>query len=220
MDYSDILDFCGFAIYASMALVAIYGVFCAVMLVRRVSQKRFSNETDAEQFLSDVRDQLTQKNYDAVTELCDSPAYWSKAVPQLIIVAISNRQRNPTKLRRYIAEKFERDVLADLEYRLSWINTIVKSAPMLGLLGTVLGMILAFQTIGQGSETGTDPKEMADKIGIALGTTAIGLTIAIPLVMVGASINVRIGKLQDAVQQNIGGFLDDLEVAVHDEGGR
>ncbi len=220
MDYSNILDFCGVAIYTAMAVVAVYGVFCVIMLVRRVGQKRFANETDAEQFLSEVRSQVTQKNFDAVTELCDSPSYWSKAVPQLIIVAISNRQRTATKLRRFIAEKFERDVLADLEFRLSWINTIVKCAPMLGLLGTVLGMILAFEVISQGSEAGIDANLMADKIGIALGTTAIGLTIAIPLVMAGASINVRIGKLQDAVQQDIGLFLDDLEATVSDAGGR
>ena len=112
-----------------------------------------------------------------------------------------------------LAEKFERDVLADLEYRHSWIGTIVKSAPMLGLLGTVSGMILAFAKIATSQQTGTDPSALADDISLALLTTAMGLTVAIPLVLLGALVQVRIGKLQDAVQQHVGEFLDDLEAA-------
>ncbi|HID22276.1 MAG TPA: MotA/TolQ/ExbB proton channel family protein, partial [Planctomycetaceae bacterium] len=122
--------------------------------------------------------------------------------------------RSPVKIRRLLAEKFERDVLADLEYRLSWINTIVKSAPMLGLLGTVVGMINAFGKIAAASQTGADPSKLANDISFALFTTALGLTIAIPLVLAGAMINVRIGKLQDSVQHSVGEFLDDLEAAV------
>jgi len=48
----------------------------------------------------------------------------------------------------------------------------------------------------------------------------MGLIIAIPLVMGGAWINVRIGKLQDEVQQYLGVFLEDLEVAVAKTGRR
>ena len=49
---------------------------------------------------------------------------------------------------------------------------------LLGLSGTVIGMIRAFQTI---EETGvSDPKELADAISISLGSTAIGLVIAFP----------------------------------------
>ena len=50
-------------------------------------------------------------------------------------------------------------------------------------------------------------------ISFALFTTAAGLTVAIPLVLAGNAIHVRIGKLQDAVQEHLGGFLDALEEA-------
>ena len=57
-----------------------------------------------------------------------------------------------------------REILADLEYRTSWIATIVKSAPMLGLLGTVIGMISAFQDIAAMKQTGMDPSALAAPI--------------------------------------------------------
>jgi biopolymer transport protein ExbB/TolQ len=209
-----ILGILAYAIYGSMALVAVYGVFCLILLVRKISQKRFSNVA-ADQFLDEVRDGLKGKDFEAVTEVCDSPPYWSKAVPQLILVAMEHRARPIKKLRQILAESFEREVLADLEYRMSWVNTIVKTAPMLGLLGTVTGMINAFAKIsGSAATGGMNPAALADDISFALFTTAIGLAIAIPLVIGGSFITVRIGKLQDAVQQHLGVFLDDLETHV------
>ena len=211
VDLSPVLDVAAYAIYFTLGSVALYGVFCVILLVRRISQKRFSSSESANQFLEEVRDRLKQKNDDGVAELCDSPPYWSKATPQLVLLGIANRHLSIAKLRRMLAEKFETDVLSDLEYRTSWIATIVKSAPMLGLLGTVVGMINAFAGIADMQETGGVSKQLAADISFALFTTALGLAVAIPLVMAGNMIHVRIGKLQDSVQQNVGVFLDDLE---------
>lgn len=220
MDISPILEYAGTGIYIALALLAVYGVFCVILLVRRIAQKRFASQSAADRFLEDVRESLLKQDFAAVQELCDSPPFWSKAVPQLILVALANRERGTKKLRQLLAEKFERDVLADLEYRTSWINTIVKSAPMLGLLGTVIGMIAAFGKIAAAQQTGTDPSALANDISFALFTTAAGLTIAIPLVMAGAMIHVRIGRLQDSVQQHLGEFLDDFDIALSSSGGK
>lgn len=213
MDTDPIIYFVGLLIYLALAGVAAYGMFCVVLIFMRISQKRFRSTAAASDFLADCRDLLKQRKFDDVVELCDSPAYWSKAVPQLITVALTNRNNSPKKLRQILGEKFERDILANLEYRTSWVATCVKSAPMLGLLGTVVGMIAAFGKIAAAGATGTDPKALADNISLALITTALGLTIALPLVMAGNVVHVRISKLQDAVQQDLGEFLDDLAEA-------
>ncbi len=207
----DLILLAGNAINAVMGLTALFGVFWVILLLTRIRQKRFPTPTAADQFLDDIRDHLAQKDLNAVVDLCDSPPYWSKAVPQLVLVAIQNIDRPMSKLRRLLAEKFERDILASLEYGTSWIATVVKTAPMLGLLGTVLGMISAFAKIAASQNSGTDPTQLANDISFALLTTAIGLIIAIPLVLAGNLIHVRIGKLQDAVQHDLGVFLEDLE---------
>jgi len=211
---NQILEASGPVIYGAMAFAALYGVFCAILMVRKIAQKRMSDAAAAE-FLDTIREPMQHKNFDGVAEICDSPSYWSKAVPQLVLLGVANRQIGPTKLRALLAEKFERDVLADLEYQGGWITTIVKTAPMLGLLGTVTGMILAFAKIATAAQSGgVNPADLANDISFALFTTAAGLAIAIPLTILGSWVQVRIGKLTDAVQEQTTEFLSDLEAAM------
>jgi biopolymer transport protein ExbB/TolQ len=206
-----LLDFINNSIYGGLAIVAIMGVFMVILIVRRVAQKRFSSNAQAREFMDQVGGALDRRDFEAVKAICDTPAYWSKATPQLIQLAIENRGLTTPKLRRLVGERFERDVLADIEYRTSWISTVVKTAPMLGLLGTVMGMIAAFGKIAAMQQTGkTDPSVLAQDISFALFTTAIGLFIAIPLVLAGNMLQIRIGKLQDGVQEQLGEFLDHL----------
>ncbi|MBX3443609.1 MAG: MotA/TolQ/ExbB proton channel family protein [Planctomyces sp.] len=214
MDYA--LSLSGPVIYTAQALSAMYGVFLFILLMRKIREKRFASEQEAEQFLSDVRERMDRKDFEGAGEVCDSPPYWSKAVPQLILLALANRDRGVAKLRGLLTEKFERDVVADLTYRHSGISMVVKTAPMLGLLGTVTGMILAFAKIATASSTGTDPKQLADDISLALLTTMWGLTIAIPMTMLGGMVQVRISKLVDSVQEHLGEFFHDLERALSD----
>ena len=206
-----VLEVADKVIYVTLGITAMFGIFTVIMVTRRIAHKRFARPAQAESFLEEVHDNLKSGNTEAVVELCDSPRYWSKAVAQLIVVAMQNLDRPAGQVRRLMAERFEPDVLADLEYRAGWIATVVKSAPMLGLLGTVIGMINAFQTIAGSGKQGVDPSALADDIGVALFTTAIGLTVAIPMTVLGAMVSVRIGKLSDGVQEQVGRFVDDLD---------
>jgi biopolymer transport protein ExbB len=211
LSYEAILTAFGNVIYVALGAAAIYGVFLVILLMRRVAQKRFSSLRAEAEFSETVREYLRNKDFESVASHCDSPALWNKAAPQLILLAISHPELSINKLRQLLAEKFERDILADIEYRTSWVATIVKSAPMLGLLGTVVGMINAFGKIASMKQTGMDATALANDISFALFTTAMGLAVAIPLVLAGAALHVRIGKLQDSVQQVIGDFLADWD---------
>jgi len=214
--FNFLLQLSGPVIYGLQAITAVWGVFLFILLMRKIAEKRFKTPAEADGFLEEVREKLEKKDFDGVAEVCDSPPYWSKAVPQLILVALANRDRGIAKLRGMLSERFERDVVADLTYRHSGISMVVKTAPMLGLLGTVTGMILAFAKIATASSTGTDPKALADDISLALLTTMWGLTIAIPMTMMGGMVQVRIGKLVDAVQEQLGEFFHDFEKAIKD----
>ncbi|HEX6690976.1 MAG TPA: MotA/TolQ/ExbB proton channel family protein [Burkholderiales bacterium] len=70
-----------------------------------------------------------------------------------------------------------RHVAHDLERFLTTLGTIATAAPLLGLFGTVIGMIEIF---GSQSPTGTNPQQLAHGISIALYNTAFGIAIAIP----------------------------------------
>jgi biopolymer transport protein ExbB len=195
-------------VYVTQMIIAVYGIYLLIVMFRQLSRKKFSSRGTAQKFLDELKEQLDQRDVEGIANLCDSPAYWAKAVPQLVLVALQNTHLTPTKLRRLLGETFEREVLADFDFRQTWIVTIVRAAPMLGLLGTVMALIAAFTKIGTLQQQGTDPSALAGDIGHALLTTAFGLAIAIPLTLAGNMIHVRIGMLQHSVQEQLGRFLE------------
>ena len=74
-------------------------------------------------------------------------------------------------------EEAGRAVAHDLERFLTTLGTIAAAAPLLGLFGTVIGMIEIF---GSQSPTGANPQQLAHGISIALYNTAFGIGIAVP----------------------------------------
>jgi biopolymer transport protein ExbB len=82
------------------------------------------------------------------------------------------------------------------------LETCVQAAPMLGLLGTVLGMIAAFNEMSGGGGV-VNPTQLAGGIWVALSTTALGLTIAIPLYFFTSWIEGRIERERAAMDSAI-----------------
>lgn len=73
--------------------------------------------------------------------------------------------------------------LAGLERGFRLLDTVAQIAPLLGLFGTVLGMIDAFQSL-QTAGSSVDPSILAGGIWVALVTTAVGLAVAMPTSMI------------------------------------
>lgn len=199
----------GWVIYSALFLIALWGAFCVVMAWSRVKQKRFRSEEEQADFLTAVETPLSRGDFEAANSMCEGD---ERAMCQLVHLAIVNRKIGYSKVRHLVVDRFQRDVLADLEHRLAWVNTVIKSAPMLGLLGTVIGMMGAFAKLAT-AET-VDPAELASNIQTALITTACGLAIAIPLVLCTASINVRIRNLEDLVGAGLTRFFDTFRVTL------
>jgi biopolymer transport protein ExbB len=95
--------------------------------------------------------------------------------------SLSSNPRCSEEELRNAMEGAGRRVAAKLERYLSAIATIASAAPLLGLLGTVIGMIEIFGSQGGGvSGAGGNPQQLAQGISIALYNTAFGLIVAIP----------------------------------------
>ncbi len=210
----DVIIWVGNSCYFFLAAVAIWGTYCGIVVWRRIAQTRFRSEDEQLAFLDQVEQPLLAGDFDAVEELCEGDG---RAMPRLVHLAIRNRQIGYNKVRTMVTERFKRDVLADLEYRVSWIYTVIKSAPMLGLLGTVLGMMGAFGQMGSGEDV--DPNQLAENIMLALITTALGLLIAIPLVVWVAGLNVGIRKMEDLVGGGLIRFFEAYKHAMRQLGG-
>lgn len=203
MPLNTIWDWIGLACYIALALVALWGAFCCVLVWSRVGQKWFKTEEMQDQFMESIEPDLRAGNFDAVEAVCETD---QRAVPMLINLGLANRQLGYPKVKQLLAERFQRDVLADLDRNISWVSTVIKTAPMLGLFGTVTGMIGAFATLA--SATSVEPTKLAKDINVALYTTAIGLAIAIPLVMAMNGINNRVKHMEELVGTGLVRFLE------------
>src|SRR3990172_4937607 len=211
MDMTAVTEIVGYVIYGALALIALWGAFCVVIVWRRIAQTRFRSEQEQSEFLDGLEQNLAAGDFDGALELCSGD---NRAMPQLVMLALANRHVGYAKIRSLLSDRFQRDVLSDLEYRLTWVYTVIKSAPMLGLFGTVVGMMGAFSQLAAGRGETVDPALLADNISLALITTVCGLAIAIPLVLCTASINVRIRKLEDLVGSGSTRFLESFKTAL------
>ena len=108
-----------------------------------------------------------------------------------MILDATNCDKTEEALKRLQAAAEIRFVKLESGFR--FLDTVVQLAPLLGLFGTVLGMIEAFQAL-QAAGTQVDPSLLAGGIWVALLTTAVGLLIAIPTAMSLAWLESRVEK--------------------------
>ncbi|MSQ92823.1 MAG: MotA/TolQ/ExbB proton channel family protein [Gammaproteobacteria bacterium] len=96
---------------------------------------------------------------------------------RILAAGLANRSQG-REIMKEVIEDTGRHVVHELERFLNTLGTIAAMSPLLGLLGTVTGMIAAFNAI---TEAGVgDPRALSGGIGEALITTAAGLMVAIP----------------------------------------
>lgn len=190
MNISAIAGIIDKACYALLALNFLWGLYCCITAYRRLSQLAFRNREENNQFVDDLVALLRARQYDQAAELCDGDV---RALPQLAHLAITNRDLGYDAMRQIVSESLTQDVITDFDYRTGWIAVTIKSGPLLGLFGTVMGMMAAFSTIGSGVKV--EPHHIARDISIALICTALGLLTAIPFNFLLASINNRLRKL-------------------------
>ncbi len=198
----------GYIIYAAMGIVALWGVFCLIVVSYRVREKKFSSDRLQGEFLQAMEQPLAQGDFRASSEICEGDA---RALCQLSQLAVDNRSLGFNKVRQLVQDRFQRDVLSDIDHRISWVNTVIKAAPMLGLLGTVLGMMGAFGKLAESSQV--EASRLAEDIMFALITTALGLAIAIPLVLAVNSINIQVKKMEEMVAEGLNFFFEMLREA-------
>lgn len=93
-----------------------------------------------------------------------------------------------------------------LTRRLTVIGTVAANAPYIGLLGTVLGIMLTFQTMGVSGDM--DVKSIMTGLALALKATAMGLLVAIPCVALNNALRRRVRERlaeYDALKEKAGG---------------
>ena len=128
-----------------------------------------------------------QLNDERITEIREG-----SALGRMLAAGLINRFHSREVMKEAIQDT-GRQVVADLERYLNTLGTIAAVTPLLGLLGTVIGMIDVFGVIVQAGVG--NPGVLAGGISKALITTAAGLSVAIPALMFHRYFNGRVDKI-------------------------
>ncbi len=153
-----------------LALSSIIALAVVIERLWALRRKRILNP-EIISVLEQIRREEDLSMVSSVCQKLDGP--FSRVVQS----CIANRDLEPEELRVYIEDEGRQEV-RDLERGLGTLETVAGVAPLMGLLGTVLGMIKVFniiQTLGVGQA-----KALSGGISEALITTATGLIIGIP----------------------------------------
>ncbi|AMN55072.1 MULTISPECIES: MotA/TolQ/ExbB proton channel family protein [Stappiaceae] len=124
----------------------------------------------------------------------------------LKLVQGSARSETRTELLKEDVERICIQRINTLRAYLRPLDMIAQTAPLIGLLGTVLGMIEAFQAM-QGAGAAVDPSVLAGGIWVALLTTAVGLSVAIPVSAIVGWFDSRIEAEQSEMEALVTAFF-------------
>jgi len=154
-------------------LLLISALAIAVFVERLVHYHRA--QINSTEFLNGIRTVLRRENVVEAISICDATP---GPVPRLVKAAILNRDQDRDRVREAIEQAGLVEV-PRLEEKLNLLATIAQIAPLLGLLGTVLGLI---QVFGQIEQAGlyAQVSQLASGIWRALICAAAGLAVAIP----------------------------------------
>lgn len=190
------------AILFLLFLMAIY-----IFVERYLTINRSSTPDD--DFIDNIKDFVYDNKIESAIELCRrTPSPEAKMIHKGLLrigrplKEISDAIENTGKLEVY---KLERNI--------NYLATISGAAPMIGFLGTVVGMIMAFAQIAN-TQGQVDPKLLSSGIYVAMLTTAAGLVVGIFAYLCYNYLVMKVDKSVHSMESSVTEFLDVLNKPV------
>jgi biopolymer transport protein ExbB len=161
--------------------------FAKLLLVRKANEAMWGQ----------VHPVLVDGDFDKAREMTAGD---SSTVSQLLSLGLERqgavRRRDDIEI---AMEEGMMEIIPQLEKRTSYIALFANIATLLGLLGTIIGLIQAFNAVAN-----ANPAEKADllsaSISVAMNTTAFGLIVAVPLLLAHAYLNSRAQEIIDSLE--------------------
>ena len=170
-----------------------------------------------------VMRELSQAISDSDFEACNKICRKNRRMPLCIVAkdVLSGFKNHAKVTKELLEDLLDESILKEtpkLERFLTTLATLGAVSPLLGLLGTVTGMIHTFQSI---TVFGTgDPRLLAGGISEALLTTQVGLSIAIPVLLVHHFLSRRVEKIEDDLDEKGTALITTLRKQVYATHGR
>jgi biopolymer transport protein ExbB/TolQ len=172
-------------------LVLIFGL---AIISERIYFLMFRYGINDRKFLDKIEEFVTKNDVAGAKKLCDRTP-----VPAIVNAAL-DRAGQPAREIQNAVDEAAMEVLPQVERRVHYLAMAANVATLLGLLGTIIGLMQSFNAVA-GAEASQKGAVLAKGIAIALNTTAFGLTAAIPILIAYAFIQSKANSLVEQLDR-------------------
>ena len=191
-----------------MSILFIMSIMAIYLFVSRLSAIKRSSQMDSK-FMDDIKDYITNGNLQSATILCERSA---TPVGRMLAKGIRRIGKPLQDISASIENQGKLEIQR-LERNLPYLATISGGAPMLGFLGTVIGMILSFKEMANAGG-GVQVDMMAEGIYVAMTTTVAGLVVGIIAYFGYNYLVMRVESVIHTMESSATEFLDLLHEPV------
>jgi biopolymer transport protein ExbB len=191
-----------------MSILFIMSIMAIYLFVSRLSAIKRSSQMD-DKFMDDIKDYITNGNLQSATNLCERS---DTPVGRMLAKGIRRIGKPLQDISASIENQGKLEIQR-LERNLPYLATISGGAPMLGFLGTVIGMILSFKEMANAGG-GVQVDMMAEGIYVAMTTTVAGLVVGIIAYFGYNYLVMRVESVIHTMESSATEFLDLLHEPV------
>ncbi len=181
-----------------MYVILLTLVIAAAILIERFIAVAVKNRIDTTTFVNRVMELIQSGSISSAIEYCSMS---NAALPRITRAGLQEFDKTPTD----IQQAFELAAMSEipkLEKRTQYLAMIANVATLLGLLGTIMGLITAFQSITDVEAT-QKAALLSRGISMAMNTTAFGLIVAIPCLMGYSYLQEKTNLLIDEINESV-----------------
>jgi biopolymer transport protein ExbB/TolQ len=177
--------------------ILLCGLFAAAICVERLFFVVFRAHINAAVFMSRIQKLVVAGNLDSAVKMCNAEPH--AALPRVVKAGLMRAHLTEHDIQSAVDEALL-EVSPLVSRRTPYLTMLANVATLLGLLGTIVGLIVAFQAV---SEQSAEAKQvtLATGIAIAMYTTAGGLYVAVPTLLLHSIIVNRSNRILDDLDQ-------------------
>ncbi len=183
--------------FASMMVVFV-AILCAGIAIERWVRIQFQYSCNSRAFMAKLKKYILSDNIDRAISLCNSKS--QALLPKVLKSGLTRAKDSVEDIQNAIDET-TLEVLPKLEARALYLPTLANLATLIGLFGTITGLIMAFRASGDAVDAVTRQTFLQKSIAIAMHTTALGIFVAIPALFVHAVLQSKINAIISDIDQ-------------------
>ncbi len=180
------------------------GVFMVAIAIERMYYIWVRSNINASRFMSEIRKLVKAGDYKNAIALCNSAK--NKALPQVVLAGLKKVAESEVIDFRSIQNSVDEgtlEVIPKLQERTGFLAMIANVSTLIGLMGTIYGLIAAFKSVSAPGIDATEKSRMlAAGIAVAMNTTLTGLIIAVPAILMYTFIHNKTVKIVDEIDEH------------------